>query len=72
MTNKINLDETIEQMFPLSAFPTVDEQTLVYLFRAYSIGFKDGFSKRNPDATIEIVRKPTVGEYLNATQQEGP
>ena len=71
MTNKINLDETIEKMFPLSAFPTVDEQTLVYLFRAYSIGFKDGFSKRNPDATIEIVRKPTVGEYLNATQQEG-
>lgn len=69
MSTQINLDTLIQQMFPMSAFPTVDEQTLVYLYRAYSIGFKDGFSKSHPDVKIQM--EPTLGERLYAAEQEG-
>lgn len=70
MTTKINIDEMIQQQFPVSMFPSADEQTIVLLYRAYSCGFKDGYSKRNPDATIEVNRKPTLGELLHAAEQK--
>ncbi len=71
MTNSIKLDETIQAMFPVSMFPTVDEPTMVLLYRAYSVGFKDGYAKKNPNVIIESDRKPTIGEYLYAAQQKG-
>ena len=68
MIDTINLDNLIQQMFPSSAFPVVDEQTLVYLYRAYSIGFKDGFSRSHSD--VKIQRESTLGERLYAAEQE--
>lgn len=70
MTKSINIDEVIQLKFPVSMFPSVDEQTMVQLYRAYACGFKDGYAMRNPDAIIEVKRNPTLGELLHATQQE--
>lgn len=64
------IDEAIQQQFPASMFSGADEHTMILLYRAYSCGYKDGYSKRNPDATIEVKRNPTLGELLHATQQE--
>ena len=69
MIDTINLDNLIQQMFPSSAFPVVDEQALVLLYRAYSIGFKDGFSRSHSD--VKIQRESTLGERLHAAEQEG-
>ena len=70
MSEKINLDETITKLFPASMFPSVDEQTLVLLFKAYSCGFKDGYRFSHPNAIIDMGSKPTLGELLYAAQQE--
>lgn len=67
----IDLDELITQNFPSSAFPNVDEETLVQIFKAYSLGFKDGYSKRNSDATVKVVRNPTLGDLLYAANKKG-
>lgn len=74
MTQEIvNLDEMIEKLFPWTPFAEhlENEHFLKQLYKAYSLGFKDGYGKRNPDAIIQLIRKPTIGETLNATQQEG-
>lgn len=68
---KINLDEIIQKQFPSSMFSSVDEQTLVQLYRAYSCGFKEGFGLQHPGVIIDIGNNPTLGELLYATQQKG-
>lgn len=72
---KINLDETIQKRFPVSMFsmlPEIDEQTMVHLYRAYSLGFKEGYGLSHPAAIIDLGSKPTLGELLYAAQQKGP
>ena len=51
-------------------FPEADHKTMVMLYKAYSLGFKEGYSLSHPDATIDIGNSKTLGEILYAAQQE--
>lgn len=71
MNNKVELERLIQMMFPAGMFPFVDEVTLVQLYRAYSIGFKDGFAKYNPDFTIaDYTKEKTISERLHDLEQK--
>lgn len=67
---KISLDEVIQRQFPASMFPSVDEETMVQLYRAYSCGFKEGYALNHPAVIIDMGSNPTLGELLHAAQQE--
>lgn len=73
MSEIVNLDEIIEKMFPWSilAMCIDNDQAAKVAYKAYAQGFKDGYARRNPDVILQIVRQSTIGEMLNAAQQEG-
>jgi hypothetical protein len=55
----IDMDEMIEKMFPLSLLNDItryeDADWIAdMIYDAYAQGFKDGYAKRNPDATIKL------------------
>lgn len=77
MTKKINLDEIIIKQFPTTLFAGISNEALVrgdevllQAYRAYSLGFKEGYGLGHPGDMIEMGTTPTLGEKLNAAQQK--
>ena len=77
MTKKINLDEIIIKQFPTTLFTGISNEVLVrgdevllQAYRAYSLGFKEGYGLWHPGDMIEMGTTPTLGEKLNAAQQK--
>jgi hypothetical protein len=66
--SKIDLEKTIQQLFPVSAFPPGTD--LATAIRAYTIGFKDGYSRSDSNVTVEVAHIPTAQEKLYATYKE--
>lgn len=70
MTKKINLDEIIIKQFPTTLFGELSDEALLQAYRAYSLGFKEGYGLGHPGDMIEMGTTPTLGEKLNAAQQK--
>ena len=70
MTKKINLDEIIIKQFPTTLFGELSDEALLQAYRAYSLGFKEGYALGHPGDMIEMGTAPTLGEKLNAAQQK--
>ena len=77
MTKKINLDEIIIKQFPTTLFTGISnealiqgDQALLQAYRAYSLGFKEGYGLGHPGDIIEMGTAPTLGEKLHAAQQD--
>lgn len=70
MTKKINLDEIIIKQFPTTFFGELSDEALLQAYRAYSLGFKEGYGLGHPGDMIEMGTAPTLGEKLHAAQQE--
>ena len=66
---RLNLEELIQQMFPLSAFdsPNYDLSTAI---KAYELGFKDGYARSDSNVILEVVQTPTARERLYAAYKE--
>ena len=57
--SEIDLDELIEKMFPMNLLDGVKHYEDIdwiadMIYDAYAQGFKDGYSKRNPDSTLKL------------------
>jgi len=70
VTKKINLDEIIIKQFPTTLFGELSDEALLQAYRAYSLGFKEGYGLGHPGDMIEMGTTPTLGEKLNAAQQK--
>jgi hypothetical protein len=70
VTKKINLDEIIIKQFPTTFFGELSDEALLQAYRAYSLGFKEGYGLGHPGDMIEMGTAPTLGEKLHAAQQE--
>jgi hypothetical protein len=77
VTKKINLDEIIIKQFPTTLFAGISnealiqgDQALLQAYRAYSLGFKEGYGLGHPGDMIEMGTATTLGEKLHAAQQE--
>tara|TARA_R110000822_G_scaffold230375_1_gene362498 strand:- start:3125 stop:3343 length:219 start_codon:yes stop_codon:yes gene_type:complete len=70
VTKKINLDAIIIKQFPTTLFGELNDEAVLQAYRAYSLGFKEGYGLGHPGDMIEMGTAPTLGEKLHAAQQE--